>query len=65
MRGDEISENIGKTVTVNMFIYMDECKRKFIGKPCKLVKQCKNGLLQLSYEDKLFSVAAKHVDKLE
>jgi len=64
MRPREVNDNIGKEVTINSDrdLWMCECRREIIGKTCILVKQCKNGLLQVSYGKKLFSLAMRNVD---
>jgi hypothetical protein len=66
MHASEVEENLGKEVIVNSGRDLGMCseRRRLIGKTCTLFKRCKSGLLQVSYQGKLYSLAQYNVDAI-
>lgn len=64
MRQREIIDNLGKVVKVNRWgdLYMCSELRPIIGKEVTLVKQCKNGLLQVQHAGKFYSIPPRNAD---
>lgn len=64
MKQAEIAAAIGKTVVVNPRgdIGMDVGIRRIIGKDSTLIKQCKNGKLEVEHERRRYSVPMTNVD---
>lgn len=64
MKENQISEAIGKTVTVNPDgdIGIDPDIRRIIGKESRVIKRCKSGLVQIECEGKLYSIPLRNLD---
>jgi hypothetical protein len=64
MKAHQLAEAIGKYGRINggRDLGMVSEYRRLIGKPCKIIKQCKSGLIFLECEGKNYSFAMYNID---
>lgn len=64
MRKWDLKAAIGQDVRINASgdLMSDGTLKTIIGKDCKLIKQCKSGLLQVEWRGKFYSLPMKNVD---